>query len=345
MRSLTPHRLLLLAIAFSPRIWVAEARGRGGSGGSNGDSGDSDGDGGSGSGEGSTPCIDSGLPTITDLDVTRFDNYSSDPNYGGAYFFGEASIKTRVEQGDKDTCTPTVGVTLPNRLLAAAFIAPQSPQPVGPKNDIVIGLKGWVTDKSLEDFMTSYDNCNTSADAIFFRTTSWFSYTYPNNEMHGARDSVPLTLSAGDGSTVFKGKYSGGPQTTWSNISLAQWTEDDISFSDHLCNGYIGLDESIPVGTVINGSVSSDTLSLTVTGVVNSVISGVNVSFTVDFKGAFSSTNSTQAVKIGENGESDVSFAVINSDGSNDSQGRLSAFLPMTVSFLIIAVRLGCEYL
>ncbi|KAJ5903458.1 hypothetical protein N7504_005841 [Penicillium tannophilum] len=341
MQPLTWHWFLLLTVAFNQLIQIVEARGRGGSG--DGDSSGSDGDDDSGS-EGSSSCVNTYLPMIDDLDVTRFDNYTSDPNYGGAYYFGEASLKSEIEQ-EELACILTNKSVLPVRLLGAAFIAPQSPWPQGPKNSIVIGFKAWATEKSLQDFTTSYDTCNSLGDTIFFRTTSWFSYTSPNAGLVDARDSVPLTLSTSQNLAIFRGNYVGGPQTKWTNISLAQWTQDDIAFSDDFCSGYAGMDISLPIGTVINGSVSSDTFALTVTGVVIDVVAGVNVSFTVDFKGAFASANSTQLVQSGQNngqnGDSVISFALVDSDGSDNGQGRLRALGPMMFASLIVTLVLA----
>ena len=343
-------RAVLVAAAFFFSIQTVGARRGGGSSGgsdSGGDSGD-DNDSGSGSSGGgsSTPCVNSGIPLLTNLDITRFDNYTSDPAFGGAYFLGEASVNYTVQKEDDDDCTPVVGAKFPNRLLAAAFIAPQSPWPQGASNPIVLGFKGWPTDAAVEDIMTSYDRCDASPDMVFFRTTSWFSYTYPNNELRGVRDSVPLALSAsGDSSKVdFTGTYVGGPQNRWNNISLAQWTQDRFSPPEGLCRGYTILDESIPVGTAVNGSISAGEVTLTAKGVMEGAIFGVNVSFVVDFRGTFAPANSTQAVRVSQGGDSIVSFEVINGKENGNGQGRLTALGPTAMIALLVAAVLTPGY-
>jgi hypothetical protein len=201
----------------------------------------------------------------------------------------------------------------------------------------VIGFKGWVANNSTEDFMTSYENCNAYQYAIDFRTSSKFTFTYKYDGLAGVCDSVPLTLSPGDNSTAFKGEYIEMPPTTWHNVSLGQWIGDQIVFPGSLC-GHEGLLEApIPIGMAINGSVNSYTFNLTITGLDINIGYGVNASFTVDFKGAFASANSTQIVKVGGNDNSLISFAVIGENG----QQRLSALEPAIVSVIVVVLSYG----
>ncbi|KAJ5992036.1 hypothetical protein N7451_007760 [Penicillium sp. IBT 35674x] len=339
MRSPRPHYLLLLAISFQLLICIAEAR-RGGGGGSSGDSGGSSGDDDSNSDGAPSVCVNDGLPMITDLDIWRFDNYSSDPHYGGAYFFGEASYKVEVKQGNlytQDFCTPTAGLTLPDRLFAAALIAPQSPWPQGSHNSIVIGFKGWVTNNSTKDFMTSYENCDAYQYAINFRTSSYYTMTYEYDGLTGVCDSVPLTISPGENSTTFKGEYIEMPPTEWHNVSMGQWLYDEVVFTGSLCGQEGLLEAPIPIGMAINGSVNSDTFNLTITGLDINVVYGVNASFAIDFKGTFASANSTQIVKVGENDDSLISFAVAGENG----QRKPSAFGPAIFSVIVVVLSYG----
>ncbi|PKS06190.1 hypothetical protein jhhlp_007507 [Lomentospora prolificans] len=339
-------RILLLSAAFFFSIGSVEAR-RGGGSSSDGDSGgggdfgdDDDSGSGSSSGGSSEPCVSSGSPLITDLDVTRFDNYTEDPTFGGAYYFGEASFNYTTIEEEEGDCKPVASAKFPTRLYAVAFIAPQSPWPTGASNDYVIGFKGWVPGRSDQDFEHSFDRCTSTPNTIFFRTSSWFSYIYPNTDKKEIRDSVPLTFSSSSNSSaaLFTGTYEKAPQDKWHNISLAQWTADRFTPPEGLCRGDSNLDNKLPSGTLIKGSVSADTFTMSVSGIQDKVIFSANVSFTIDFKGTFASVNSTQAVKIGENGQI-ISFEVIN--GNENGQARLRAWGSAAVISVVAAVVLG----
>lgn len=333
-------------------LLAVEAR-RGGGGSSDGDSGSSGGDdddsgsgGGSSGGGSSTPCRTTrDPPTLSDLDVNRFVNYTEDPHFGGAYYFGRVTLNFTAI-ADKDvTCRSSVDFQMPLNLYAAAFIAPQSPWPVSSSNPYVIGFKAWNPAGGPDaDFNASYNRCISPTDLVFLRTTSWFSYTYPNAALREVVDTVDLSFSANptpaaEGNSTarppsspavrFAGTYVEPPQDRWNNISLAQWGGDALGIPDDLCLGETTFDDPFPEGTTIEGTVSADEFVLTMRGTRVRAVYGVNASFVLEFKGSFAADNSTQAVTI--DGDT-VNFNVIN--GEENGQSALRAWGVTTMVFL-----------
>ena len=343
MRLIIRHKFILIAILGLFGNPVAGRRGGGSSGGGsdgNGDSSDNDSGGGS-----STPCVNTGQLYIDDLPPTRFDNYTKDSAFGGAYYLGEASLQISVAQQADGICeTASTALPLPDRLFGAAWIGPQAPHPEGPENGVVIGFKAWVSDSSVDNINLSYNTCAIDADSIFFRSTSWFTFIYPNNEVHGARDTVPLSLSSSPNDSlaaVFNGAYVNAPEKKWNNISYGEWSEDEFVPPEGLCRGYSFVDDSIPEATTINGSITRETLALTVSGVMAGRVFGVNVSFVVDFKGTYDAANSTQAVIVGKDSPL-LSFEVTRAN--ENGQGKLDAVVPALMASLLVTMVLAFDY-
>ncbi|SPN99144.1 uncharacterized protein DNG_02179 [Cephalotrichum gorgonifer] len=329
MRS--PHSLLHLAAACLLFSGVDSRRGWGSSSGS-GSSGGGDGDS-SGGGSSGGKCVNTGELYTADLTPRRFTNYTDDPNFGGSIFLGEATLDFTVQQ-DANTCTRDLSdVASPLRLLAAAWVGPSAPWPAKTTNELTLGFKAWLSDAPVSEIQSSYDVCSINPDTIFLASTSWFSYTYPNQEDVGQRDSVPLEVSSSPddpAAILLRGTYVDGPENKWSNISTADWNFDEVLFPDDICPTYEDVGGKVPVGTTVNGTLTNDTMALTIEGVLVGVIYGVNISFSLDFRGSFDRDNSTQELNVRSDGG--PLLAWVEENGAD----RLSALL-LPVVFVVVA--------
>ncbi|GFF58226.1 hypothetical protein IFM46972_11038 [Aspergillus udagawae] len=330
-------RLLSCIFLLNVPATVVARRGNGDSE----DSSDASGDSSSSSGSSSSTLSDSCGPrhhTLYSYDLVPGNAYNWTTNagglkgrnpttYDGSYFQGEAFLGYTITGGTR--CPNATGSV---RMLGYAWIGPQTPYPKGPENPIIIGFKAWESDKPLENITFSYDYlddspyCPRPPDLTKLTTTrgwtDWEARTYR------AGDIVRISLlpdQARAGAVLFNG-------STIPNLDPAPAYEDgNILLPASSCDSDERLSVGWPERTIITGSVTNETLTISIVGAGATKTAykyykgkedDIHVTFNVTFSGTFDSTNSTRRVAV-QQASQPMLFWVDNSTCMLGPDGRL----------------------
>ncbi|KAJ5669854.1 hypothetical protein N7462_010924 [Penicillium macrosclerotiorum] len=306
----------------------------GSSGSSDSDSAESDSTSTSSSGSTYT-CVDDHRLTVSDLEPDHYSNYTfiygspdAYTDWNGAYFQGEAFFNYDIRElsntsaAFKTNC-PTGSSSI--RMLGVAWIGPKAPTPTNLRNPFSLGFKAWKTDKSVTDIAYSYSWCDQDVDLIHLGTTvDWRKYSsHSSGDTEGAIDAVVLNVTQDSNNSeraIFDGYWDlsslESSQRVYSNDGRH---EDQIHLPGEICqrssdNLWVGWEK----GIYINGSITNETLELsisgsTVSGFTKSLVDGsyedeVKVNFSVTFTGSLDTVNSSQILNIGEGNSSLVNF-------------------------------------
>ncbi|KAJ5143723.1 uncharacterized protein N7515_002510 [Penicillium bovifimosum] len=298
----------------------------------------------------SVSCTDTHRLNLEDMQPDHYDKYNREPRrghasayseYDGVFFKGEASFTYTIEpvpnkttemlSSSKVEC-PAGERTM--RMLGAAWVAARAPEPAGLSNPITIGFKAWESNIRLADIDYSYSVCD-KVDVVRLSTTvDWIE----NDEDEAkAMDAVELniTQAAGNSDMVeFDGVYDlkswadserdDGRPERYDNPGLS---DQLIILPEGLCSDGNKLGEIItvwPTGTYFSGSMTNDTLELSMSG---STVTGfkernrrtpdtkVNVTFEITFTGRLDAANSTQVVLTGASNDDASLFSFERATG------------------------------
>ncbi|KAF9894922.1 hypothetical protein FE257_004544 [Aspergillus nanangensis] len=229
--------------------------------------------------------------------------------YDGSYFYGEAFLNYSIE--GESHCSDTDS---PIRMLAYAWLGPQSPYPKGSKNAFALGFKAWLSDLPLDQIANSYDKvpwgeyCPIAPDLVKIQTSR--KYTDFEKRTVTASDVIDMEFSE-DQDHANMARFNG---TLVNGVDISEnWYNDIVALPPSVCDtdGVQGL--GWPAGTTLSGSVTNSTIKLRLEGVSNTTTDykhyvGTNedeirVMFSVTFSGTFDGINSTQALKVADDGQ------------------------------------------
>jgi hypothetical protein len=312
---------------------VSSRKGDGGSS-SSGSSSDNDGSSSSSSSSsgGTSVCKDDHKLTTTGLQPFYYLNYTmvaGEPgaytDWNGLYFQGEASFDYVIR--DLPTNYTYLGTNCPKdhrsiRMLGIAWVGPRTPLPTDLHNPFTLGFQAWQSDNSVANITYSYSSCDTDVNLVQLKTTvEWSEYDHATNkDVTGAIDAVVLnvTQASNDSHEIqFDGIYDVSSLSSAQTISKSDGThEDQIHIPAETCSMKGDILIGWPTGTLINGTMTNDTLTLSISGetiagfgdLYGSSTEEVNVTFNITFTGTYDSANSSQIVHVGETNGSLVSF-------------------------------------
>ncbi|KAE8380448.1 hypothetical protein BDV26DRAFT_279516 [Aspergillus bertholletiae] len=301
--------LLLLAIFDSGVV----ARRGGGDHDHDGDGDSSGGDNDSGSDDSSGPsgCGDGGASNAlgTTYIVPRHAwNWTSQSGayatdsptiYDGSYFQGEGSLSYNMTSSSQCQSTKKL------RLLGYAWIGPQPPYPAGSENPFIVGFKAWESTRAVSEIHTSYTQIKWEGDSCVSQP-DLFRIVTTRGSASGteASDTMVMNIST---STAASDVVS-------FNATTVPDPDPRIGDSDGLFRlraascASRDTDMHWPATTVVEGSVTNNTLELKFSGSVDMNSTqyqfyvgrdeDLKVNFTVTFSGQFDSVNSTHALNI-----------------------------------------------
>lgn len=345
----------LLAFLSLPTA-VLSRRGGGGSDSDSSDSSSSDtgssGSSGSSSSNWISSCQEDHQLTFYDLVPDHYANYTSWPGfpekpdyteYDGVYFQGEATFNYVIR--DLPTNSSYAGTNCPKdhrsiRMLGAAWVGPKTPEPDNLRNPFMLGFKAWKSDDSVDNITYSYSYCNEDVNLVHLETTlDWTEFNHDTQrDDKGSIESVLLDIeTANDDEIQFNGVYN------VSSLRSSQEIEDDrIRLPSQTCSLMGTILMEWPTGASINGTLTNETLTLSMTGnglagfgdLNGSRDEQVNVTFSITFNGSYNSANSTQVLQLGDSGQL-ISFETATGDANQISPRRL------LVASLVISVAMA----
>jgi hypothetical protein len=207
-------------------------------------------------------------------------------------------------------------------MLGIAWVGPRTPTPSDLHNPFTLGFQAWQSASSIANITYSYSSCDTDVNLVHLKTTvDWREYDHETNrDVEGAIDAVVLnvTQARNDNHEVqFAGVYDVSSLRSGQTIFASDGTHDDqIHIPAETCSMMGDILIGWPSGTMINGTMTNDTLILSISG---TTIAGfgdldgshdeqVNVTFSIAFTGTYDSANSSQALLVGASNQSLVSF-------------------------------------
>lgn len=321
--------IFLIFTFLSIPAGVLSRRGNGDSSSGSGTSSDSDDSSSSG---GTYVCSDDHKLTTTGLQPSYYLNYTmiaGDPgaytDWNGLYFQGEASLDYVIR--DLPTNNTYYGTNCPKdhrsiRMLGIAWVGPRTPTPPDLHNPFTLSFQAWQSDKDIANITYSYSSCDTDVNLVHLKTTvEWREYVHEtNSEVEGAIDAVILNVTqAGNDSheVQFGGVYDVSALRSAQTIFASDGMhEDQIHIPAETCSMMGDILIGWPTGTMINGTMTNNTLRMSISG---TTIAGfgdlygshderVNVTFSINFMGTYDSANSSQVLHIGASDQSLVSF-------------------------------------
>ncbi|KAJ5734665.1 hypothetical protein N7533_013068 [Penicillium manginii] len=330
---LCPPIVLFFAFLSIPAR-VLSRRGSSDSSSDSGTSSDND----SSSRGGTYVCSDDHKLTTTGLQPSYYSNYTivaGDPgaytDWNGLYFQGEASFDYVIR--DLPTNNTYLGTNCPKdhrtiRMLGIAWVGPRTPTPSDLHNPFTLGFQAWQSDNSVANITYSYSSCDTDVNLVQLKTTvDWSEYVHETNrDIKGAIDAVVLNVTrAGDNNheVQFEGVYDVSSLRSAQTIIASDGThKDQIHIPAKTCSMMGDILIGWPSGTIINGTMTNNTLTLSISG---TTIAGfgdldgshdeqVNVTFNIAFTGTYDSANSSQVVQVGASNQSLVSFEKATGD-------------------------------
>jgi hypothetical protein len=310
---------------------VLSRKGNGDSSSDSGSSSDSD-NGDSSSSGGTDICVDDHKLTTSGLQPNYYLNYTmvaGDPSaytdWNGVYFEGEASFDYVIR--DLPTNTTYLGTNCLKdhrsiRMLGLAWVGPRTPTPSDLHNPFTLGFQAWQSNYSVANITYSYSSCVDDFNLVHLKTTvDWREYDHATNmDVEGAIDAVVLnvTQASNDSHEVqFDGVYDVSSLTSAQEIFSSDGEhEDQIHLPAETCSMMGEILIGWPTGTLINGTMTNDTLTLSISG---TTIAGfgdlngsrdeeVNVTFSIAFTGTYDPANSSQVLDVGESDQALVSF-------------------------------------
>lgn len=311
---------------------VSSRKGDGGSSSSSGSSSDSGGSSSSSSSGGTSVCKDDHKLTTTGLQPFYYLNYTmvaGEPgaytDWNGIYFQGEASFDYVIR--DLPTNSTYRGTDCSKdhrsiRMLGIAWVGPRTPLPTDLHNPLTLGFQAWQSDNSVANITYSYSSCDTDVNLVQLKTTvDWSDYDHATNtDGKGAIDAVVLniTQASNDSHEIqFDGIYYVSSLSSAKTIFKSDGThEDQIHIPAETCSMMGNILIGWPTGTLINGTMTNDTLTLSISGetiagfgdLYGSRTEEVNVIFNITFTGTYDSAGSSQIVHVGETNGLLVSF-------------------------------------
>ncbi|OOQ88227.1 hypothetical protein PEBR_14378 [Penicillium brasilianum] len=320
--------VLFFAILSIP-AGVVSRRGNGDSSSDSGISSESDD---SSSSDGTYVCSDDHTLTTAGLQPSYYSNYTivaGDPgaytDWNGLFFQGEAVFDYVIR--DLPTNNTYHGTNCPKdrqsiRMLGIAWVGPRTPTPSDLHNPFTLGFQAWQSDSSLANITYSYSSCDTDVNLVHLKTTvDWREYVQKTNrDVQGAIDAVVLnvTQASNDNHEVqFAGVYDVSSLKSAQTIFASDGTHDDqIHIPAETCSMMGDILIGWPSGTLINGTMTNNTLNLSISG---TTIAGfgdlygshdeqVNVTFSIAFTGTYDLANSSQVLHVGVSDQSLVSF-------------------------------------
>ncbi|KAJ5398332.1 hypothetical protein N7509_006445 [Penicillium cosmopolitanum] len=321
--------IVLIFVFLSIPAGVLSRRGNGDSSSDSGTSSDSDDSSFSG---GTYVCSDDHKLTTTGLQPSYYLNYTmvaGDPgaytDWNGLYFQGEASFDYVIR--DLPTNKTYNGTDCPKdpgsiRMLGIAWVGPRTPTPPNLHNPFTLGFQAWQSDNSIVNITYSYSSCDTDVNLLHLKTTvDWREYVHETNrDVEGAIDAVVLNVAqAGNDSheVQFEGVYDvSGVRSTQTIFASDGIHKDQIHIPAETCSTMGDILIGWPSGAMLNGTMTNDTLTLSISG---TTIAGfgdlngphdeqVNVTFSITFTGTYDSANSSQVLHVGASDQSLVSF-------------------------------------
>ncbi|CEO60312.1 hypothetical protein PMG11_04944 [Penicillium brasilianum] len=322
--------VLLFAILSIPARVLSRRGSSESSGDSGSDSGTSSDD--SSSSGGTYVCSDDHKLTTTALQPSYYSNYTlvaGNPGayteWNGLYFQGEASFDYVIR--DLPTNNTYLGTNCPKdrrtiRMLGIAWVGPRTPTPSNLHNPFTLGFQAWQSDNTIANITYSYSSCDTDVNLVQLKTTvDWREYVHETNkDIEGAIDAVDLNVTqAGnnDHEVQFEGLYDVSSLRSTQEIFASDGTHNDqIHIPAETCSMMGDILIGWPSGTIINGTMTNNTLTLSISG---TTIAGfgdlygshdeqVNVTFSISFIGTYDSANSSQVLQVGASNQSLVSF-------------------------------------
>ncbi|KAJ6051675.1 uncharacterized protein N7446_006310 [Penicillium canescens] len=355
-----PCQPLFLIFAFlSIPAGVLSRRGNGDSSSDSGTSSDSDDSSSSG---GTSVCSDDHKLTTTGLQPSYYLNYTmvaGDPgaytDWNGLYFQGEASFDYVIR--DLPINNTYYGTDCPKdhrsiRMLGIAWVGPRTPTPPDLHNPFTMGFQAWQSDNPIANITYSYNSCDTDVNLVHLKTTvDWREYVHETNrDVEGATDAVVLNVTqvGNDSHEVqFAGVYDVSSLRSAQTIFASDGThKDQIHIPAKTCSTTGDILIGWPSGTMINGTMSNNTLTLSISG---TTIAGfgdlngshdeqVNVTFSIDFMGTYDSANSSQVLHVGASDQSLVSFEKATS-------GAVAWASPRSLLAISLVVATGMAYI
>ncbi|KUL86133.1 hypothetical protein ZTR_07735 [Talaromyces verruculosus] len=325
--------LISLFAFLSIPAGVLSRKGDSGSSSNSGSSSDSNNDDSSSSSSGGTDtCIDDHKLSTSGLQPSYYLNYTmvaGDPgaytDWNGVYFEGEASFEYVIH--DLPTNYTYYGTNCPKdhrsiRMLGLVWVGPRTPTPPDLQNPFTLGFQAWQSDYSVANITYSYSYCDTDVNLVHLKTAvDWREYdSATNRNVEGAIDAVVLniTQASNDSHEVqFDGVYDVSSLTSAQKIFSSDGVhEDQIHLPAETCSMKGEILIGWPTGTWINGTMTNDTLTLSISG---TTIAGfgdlngsddeeVNVTFSITFTGIYDSANSSQVLDVGETNQALVTF-------------------------------------
>ncbi|KAJ5688513.1 hypothetical protein N7462_002905 [Penicillium macrosclerotiorum] len=323
------HPILLIIAFLSIPARVLSRKGNGGSISDSEIGSDTDKSSSSG---GTYVCLDDHKLTTVGLQPSYYGNYTmvaGDPgaytDWNGLYFQGEAFLDYVIR--DLPTNNTYHGTNCPKdhrsiRMLGIAWVGPRTPTPTDLHNPFTLGFQAWQSDRSIANITYSYSSCDADVNLVHLKTTiDWIEYVHETNrDVRGAIDAVVLnvTRAVNDSHKVqFEGAYDvSSLESAQTIIASDGENEDQVHIPAGTCNMMGDILIGWPSGTTINGTMTNNTLTLSISGTTiagfgdlyGSNNNQVNVTFSITFIGTYDSANSSQVLHIGASNQSLVSF-------------------------------------
>ncbi|KAJ5542421.1 hypothetical protein N7535_004841 [Penicillium sp. DV-2018c] len=319
-------------------------------------------------------CTDSHRLDLEDMQPSHYNKYNREPRrghasayseYDGVFFKGEASFRYTIEPVPNKTTemlsSSKVGCPVGEntiRMLGAAWVAARAPEPAGLRNPITIGFKAWESNIRVADIDYSYSVCDNVDLVRFSSTVDWIQ----SEDDIKAMDAVELNITQASTNTdmvEFDGVYDlkGWADSERDDRRPERYDNPGLSnqliiLPEGLCSDGNQLGEIItvwPTGTYVNGSMTNDTLELSMSG---STVSGfqerhrrtpdtkVNVTFEITFTGTLDAANSTQVMLTGTSSDdaSLVSFERATGRAAATTMSFHCVLLAFLVGFGVIVV-------
>jgi hypothetical protein len=276
-------------------------------------------------------------------------------DWNGLYFEGEASFDYVIR--DLPTNNTSYGTNCPKdrrsiRMLGIAWVGPRTPTPSDLHNPFTLGFQAWQSDNSIANITYSYSSCDTDVNLVQLKTTvDWSEYVHETNrDVEGAIDAVVLnvTQAGNDNHEVqFEGVYDVSSLRSAQTIVASDGIHNDqIHIPAKTCSMMGDILIGWPSGTMINGTMTNTTLTLSISG---TTIAGfgdlygthdqqVNVTFNIAFIGTYDSANSSQVLHVGASNQSLVSFEKATS-------GAVAWASPRPLLTLSLVMAIGMVYI